>query len=173
MLQTGQAVVTEVQSSGLVQTAQAIATQVGESGLKETALAAATKVEESGLKETLQAAATKVEESGVEETARAAITQALISPDQIPPDVPIFAGERSAFVGSPQNISYFVKGEVKAVLEFYQTQMPLNGWTKVDYGSVVTEAAASLYFEKAGRKATIIITAVPVFRQTSVVITLD
>jgi hypothetical protein len=59
------------------------------------------------------------------------------------------------------------------VLEFYLTQMPQNGWAKVDYGTVVTDTAANLNFEKDGRKAAIVITAVPFLNQTTVVITLQ
>lgn len=173
LLQTGQAVVTEAQVGSLVQTAQAIATQVDESGVKETMQAAATKVEESGAQETIQAAATQIDESGLQETAQAVITQVILSPDQAPPDIPLFEGEKNAFVGSPQLISYFVNADLKPVLDFYQTQMPLNGWMKVDYGTVVTDVSATLYYEKEGRKATVVITVVPILNQTTVVITLE
>lgn len=173
LIQTGQAVITEVGSSGLPQTAQAVATQVAAGGLERTIQAVATEIDESGVPATLQAAVTEVVEGGLPQTAQAAITQVVLSPENVPEDIPLFYGEKSAFVGTPQTISYFVSADFNEVLTFYQGQMPDKGWTKVDYGTVITSSSAELHYEKAGRKATIVITRVPVLNQTTIVITLQ
>jgi uncharacterized protein YqgV (UPF0045/DUF77 family) len=171
---TAQSVSTAVEGGReLLSTGQAIVTQVDETGFKETLQAAATKVGESGLKETVEAAVTQIEDTGLRETVQAMATDIFISPEDVPPDVPIMAGEKSAFVGSPQAISYFVKSDFAGVLAFYQQEMPARGWSKIDYGTTITDTTAELFYEKPGRKATIVITEVPVVNQVTVVITLE
>jgi hypothetical protein len=171
---TAQSVGTAVESGReLIGTGQAIATQVDETGFKETLQAAATKVGESGLKETVEAAVTQIEDSGLRETVQAMATDIFISPEDVPPDIPIMAGEKSAFVGSPQAISYFVNTDFASVLAFYQQEMPAQGWGKIDYGTTITDSTAELFYEKPGQKATVVITEVPVINQVTVVITLE
>lgn len=157
----------------LLDTVQAIATQVDVSGVKVTLLAAATEVGESGFKETLQAISTQVEDSDFRETVQAAATQIFIPPEDIPEDIPVMDGEKNAFVGSSQAISYFIDADVGLVLEFYQREMPARGWSKIDYGTMVTDVSAELHYEKEDRKATVVISEVPVLGQVTVVITIE
>lgn len=171
---TAQSVGTVVEGGReLLGTGQAIATQVDETGFKRTLQAAATRVGESGLKETVEAAVTQIEDSGLRETVQAMATDIFISPEDVPPDIPIMAGEKSAFVGSQQAISYFVKSDFVSVLAFYQQEMPARGWSKIDYGTTITDSTAELHYEKPGQKATVVITEVPVVDQVTVVITLE
>jgi len=171
---TAQSVGTAVEDGReLLGTGQAIVTQVDESGIKETLQAAATQVGESGLKETVAAAATQIEDAGLRETIQAMATEIFISPEDVPADVPLMAGEKSAFVGSSQAISYFVKTDFASVLAFYQQEMLARGWSKIDYGTTITETTAELFYEKAGRKATVVIAEVPILDQVTVVITLE
>ena len=59
------------------------------------------------------------------------------------------------------------------MLDFYQREMVVNGWTKVESESNVVEHLATLNFQKGGRKATVIITEIPVINQTTVVVTIQ
>ncbi len=189
LIDTAQAVGTQVEQSGLPQTAQAVATQVVESGLPQTAqamitqangvnvpgtaLAVITKVNNENLPATAEAEVTQANLGGLPATAEAFVTEVYTSPDQVPQDIPIMEGDRSAFIGSPGAISYFIKADFSAVLKYYQQEMLARGWTKIDYGTTVTDTTAELHYQKANRKATIILTAVPFLNQTTVVINLE
>jgi hypothetical protein len=171
---TAQSVGTVVEGGReLLGTGQAIATQADESGIIETLQAAATKVGESGLQETVQAAATQIEDAGLRETVQAMATDIFIAPEDVPADIPVIAGEKSDFVGSPQAISYFVKTDFNSVLSFYQQEMPARGWSKIDYGTTITDTSAELFYEKGGRRVTVFIAEVPIVNQVAVVITLE
>ncbi|MBN1148106.1 MAG: hypothetical protein JXA78_12680 [Anaerolineales bacterium] len=174
MKATAQTVGTAVEGGReLLGTGQALATQVQESGAKQTVQAAATKVGESGVKETVQSAATQIDASGAVETVQAKATEFIISEQDVPADIPVMQGEKSTFVGSPQAISYFVNADFLAVLGFYQQEMPARGWSKIDYGTTITDSTAELFYEKDGRKATVVIALVPVMNQVAVVITIE
>ena len=155
-----------------VETIQGIATEFDESGIISTGEALATEIDESGLQETALAVATDIGESGIPETAQAFATDIVIDPGDVPADIPIFEGEKEAFVGSDQVISYFVKAEFQDVLNYYQSEMPARGWTAVDTGTVVTDSTANLIFKKDGREVTIVIGEVPFVGQVTVVISL-
>lgn len=171
---TAEGVATRVeQGRGLFGTGQALATQVGESGFVETAQALATQVGESGLRETAQAYATQFEDSGYLQTAQAISTQFSLSPDNVPPDIPLYEGEKNAFVASPLAVSYFTAAEFEPVLTFYQREMLARGWIPVVRGTVVTENTAELNYEKEGRTALVVITTIPYINQTTVVISLQ
>ena len=94
-------------------------------------------------------------------------------PGQLPEDIPIMGGEKSAFVGSNQAISYLVDADFSTVVEFYEDEMAYWGWNRVAYGTRLTDAYAELPYEKEGRKAIVVIATVPFVDQTSVVITLE
>jgi hypothetical protein len=174
MKATAETVGTAVESGReLMGTGQALATQVGETGAKETLQALATKADESGIKETVQAAATQFEDSGVVETMQAKATEFHISEEDVPADIPVMQGEKSTFVGSPQAISYFIDADFNPVLAYYQQEMPARGWSKIDYGTTITSSTAELFYEKDGRKATVVIAQVPVMGQVGVVITIE
>jgi hypothetical protein len=171
---TAEGVATRVeQGRGMLGTGQALATQVGESGYVETAQALATQVGESGLKETAQAYATQFEDSGYLETAQAVSTQFSLSPENVPSDIPLYEGEKNAFVASPQVVSYFIDADFDKVLAFYQREMPARGWIPVERGTVVTENTAELNYEKDGRTAMVVITTIPYINQTTIVISLQ
>lgn len=155
-----------------VETMQGIATDFDESGIISTGQAIATDIDESGLQETAVAVATDIGESGIPETAQAFATDIVVQPEDVPADIPIFEGDKEAFVGSEQVISYFVKAEFQAVLNYYQNEMPARGWRKVDTGTIVTDTTATLIFEKDGREVTIVIGEIPFVGQVTVVINL-
>jgi hypothetical protein len=133
---------------------------------------------------TIQSAITEMAptiESAITEiapTLEAVQTQVYTSPEQAPADIPIMPGETSAFVGSPQAISYVTKAEFSKVVDFYKAEMPNKGWKSVDSGTGPSAAVpgmsnAELHFEKDTRKATVVITEIPFVGQTTVVINLE
>ncbi len=163
MVSTGKAVATDI---------GALATQIMPAGIEETAQALVTEMDQSGIIETAQSAITEnIPEMG--ETAQAFTTEVYTSPEEAPADIPIIAGETSAFIGSPKAVSYFVSLDLKDVLDFYKREMPNNGWQQLTAQGFTNENMAELHFEKGGRKAVLVITQVPFVGQTTVVITIE
>jgi len=163
MVSTGQAVATEF---------GALATQIIPAGIEETAQALVTEIDQSGIIETAQAAITeKAPELG--ETVQALSTEVYTSPEEAPADIPIVTGETNAFFGSPQAISYLVSLDLKDVLDFYQREMPINGWQQLTDQGFSNETMAEIHFVKGGRKAILLATQLPFVGQTSVAITIE
>ena len=156
-----------------IETVQGIATQIDESGLVETGQAMATKVDESGLSETAQALVTEVDESGIAETVQAMATELVVQPGDVPADVPIWEGNKTAFVGSDQVISYSTNDSFQELLNFYEREMIARGWTKIQLGTVISDTSADLHYEKDGRKVNVIIQKLPIVNMVSVVINFE
>ena len=181
---TVRAITTQVGGSGLIQTAQALATQADESGLLATAQTFATQ-QGPGLLATAQAFATDqgpglvqtvlavATQKGPEVlgTAQAYITQSAQS--GAPQDIPIIEGSREMYFTSPELVSYTISVPYAQAVEFYKNQMPLNGWTKVERDWVESEATANLQFEKADRRASVILTTSAGGAKTIVLITIE
>ncbi len=109
-------------------------------------------------------------------TLEALTTQMYTSPEQAPADIPIVPGDTSAFVGSPQAISYVTTADFNKVVDFYKTEMPNKGWKSVDTGPSVAAPGlsnAEMHFEKDTRKVTVVITEIPFVGQTTVVINIE
>lgn len=87
-----------------------------------------------------------------------------------PEDVPIMEGGME-MMASEGMIAYTIDKNYQEVVDYYEREMPINGWVKVE-GSV-EESYAQLVFEKADRKATIDITGIPFIDQTSVTIMVE
>lgn len=165
---TGRAIATQVLGSELVQTAQALATREGP-GLLATAQAFATE-EGPELQETIQAFATQ-EGPGLEGTARALATQLAVN-GQAPDDIPTIPGEKENFFASEQLISYLTPLGFQEAVDFYEQQMPVYGWMKVDATSFTIGDTAVLNYEKSDRAAAITITANPGTSQAFVIISI-
>lgn len=159
MVGTGQAFATDL--SGF-------ATEIIPGGVVETAQAMITQVEQSGIVETAQSAITEQAP-----TIQAFVTEVYIDPEKAPSDIPVMEGEKSAFVGTPSAVSYFINVEMAKVVNFYKQEMPAKGWTFIQSDSTEDETTAELKFQKGGRKATVMITEVPFVGQTTVVITIE
>jgi len=188
ILSTGRAVATQVLGSGLAKTAQAFVTEQGpglmataqtfatEQGpsLMATAQAFATEQGPSiagtaealitqqgpGLQQTLEAFTTE-QGPGLVATAEAMATSISGgSGEQLPEDLPFVSGERQNLISNSGFISYETSQDFKSVLDFYQKQMPLKGWT-ANGQAIITSDAAVLNYEKANRKVTITITKSP------------
>jgi hypothetical protein len=173
LMATGEGVATRVAESGLVQTAQAVSTQVAQSGLDETAQALATQLETRGvegtaramltqqlpgLAETAQAVATN-QGPGLVQTAQAMATQLAASLGQRPEDIPVVEGEKQDFNASDSFVTYSTPLAIAEVLNFYKAEMPDQGWTKIEGGSIETDQSAILNYDKPDRKASIVLSA--------------
>jgi len=136
--------------------------------MAETAQAMITQVEESGVIETAQSAITEQAP-----TIQAFVTEVYMDPEKAPPDIPVMEGEKSAFIGTPSAVSYFINTEVAQVVDFYKKEMPVQGWTFLEADSTESDLNTELHFQKGGRKAIVMITEVPFVGQTTIVITIE
>jgi hypothetical protein len=162
-----------------VGTGKAVATNIGElatqmipAGIEETAQAVATKFEESGIVETAQSAITE-QVPEIKDTVQAISTEVYTSPEDAPEDIPIMEGERSAFVGTSQSVTYTINAEFKDVVAFYKQQMPVKGWQQSGSGNSSSESLEQMKWEKGGREASVLITQIPFVGQTIVTITIE
>jgi hypothetical protein len=137
----------------LVTQAKSLATEVEESGVVKTSMAYATE-EGSQLLATLEAVATTGIEFG-----------------DAPPDIPIIALEDIVnFVGTNQLVSYTARLNLAQVVDFYQREMPANGWEPSAEGNSQTKTSVVLRFVKPNKSATITITVNPLDNNSAVVI---
>jgi hypothetical protein len=162
--------VTDIGGSGLLETAQALATGVGDSGFLSTAQAFATE-QGPELMATLQAFATE-QGPGLLETAQAMGTAAAPLLGEAPADIPIVPGELENLVSTSLLVTYGTTLDARQVVDFYNTEMLANGWTKSneeDLGDAIT----LLTFEKAGRMASVTVTSNTMTSKTMVVIAIQ
>lgn len=170
--ETVQAAATGISESGVKETVQAVATGISESGAKQTVEALATQLAESGAEKTLQALATSIDENGYKETLQAKVTELPSLSGEKPQDIPLVADVEDVLASSDL-VSYTSGLAFQLVLDFYQREMAVNGWVKVESESKIYENLATLNFLKGGRKATVVITALPVINRTTVVVTIQ
>lgn len=169
----------------LIGTARAIGTQVLGEGLGETAQALATQFDDSGMLETAQAFATQ-EGPSLLSTAMAVVTQqapGAIATFQIfvtesaqatpIPDIPLIDGNREMYFQSNDIISYMTSLPYDQALDFYKTQMPAAGWTKVDKDTFETGLAANLRFEKDSQQVSVTISQAPGGNNTLILIVIE
>lgn len=168
MLGTARAMVTQVGGSQMLKTAQAVATEVGESGFLQTAIAVATEERPSAIG-TAKAFVTQ-EGPGLKETAQVAMTQVAGSLDEPPQDIPLVSGDRENFLGTNFMVTYMTTMSFQEVLDFYKSEMPAKGWTKVTQGTVETQDTAALNYEKDNRKAAVTLNVNPLDKKTIVLI---
>ena len=200
LLETGKAVVTQVQGNELVQTAEAFATQQGPS-LKKTIDTFATeqgpKVQGTiqafatqqgpGLQETIQAFVTQ-QGPGLEETINALVTQGgpellgtgqalatqvAASAGNLPGDIPLVEGDKQNLFTSDSLISYFTALDLNTVKEFYMKEMQANGWTYVNSESPIENEVIVLNFEKPDRTASVTLSINPLDKHTVVLIAIQ
>jgi hypothetical protein len=166
LLSTGQAVVTQFQNNEMVQTAMAMATEQGPAMIA-TLQAFATN-EGPGLLETAQALGTQ--NPGALETA-----QALASPiagGEAPPDIPLVEDNPANLTTTNQFVSYTTSLSLLAVREFYEVELPANGWTQ---GQVLLDASENVIitYTKPGRQATLNLARLSGSSETVVMIVVD
>lgn len=171
---TGEALATSVESGReMLGTGQAIVTQIDESGIKETMQAVATDIGESGIKETVQAVATDIDESGIKETAQAVVTDLPSLSGEKPADIPVLSDGVSDMIASQDMVSYLTSGTFQQAVDFYEREMLVNGWSRINKDSQIIENLATLTFEKSGRRALVTITQIPFINQVTVLITIE
>ena len=73
-----------------------------------------------------------------------------------PDGIPIIE-PNSDFVTSKTHVEFIVQKTIKEAADFYDKEMPVNGWTKVAAESKVETDLTTLVFTKDNRKATITI----------------
>ena len=165
------AVATDVQTGrNILGTAEAIVTDVGGSGFLSTAQALATE-QGPELMATLQAYATD-QGPGLMETAQSMGTAVAPMLGEAPTDIPIIQGEAENLVSTSFLVTYETALESKQVIDFYNTEMVANGWTKVKE-ETLGDAITLLTFEKTGRSAVVTITNNSLTGKTMVVIAIQ
>ena len=170
ILGTARAIVTDVGGSGLLETAKALATGVGDSGFLSTAQAFATE-QGPELMATLQAFATE-QGPGLMETAQAMGTAAAPLLGEAPEDIPFVQGELENLVSTRLLVTYGTAIDSQLVVDFYNTEMVANGWTKVSE-EALGDAITLLTFEKPGRLASVTVTSNTLTQKTMVVIAIQ
>ncbi len=152
------------QGNSLLQTARAVETE--HPGILETVEALGTQA--APLLGTLQAVGT--DNPGLVQTAQALIKDKLPT-GQPPEDIPIYNREQAQdFFGSSQYIFYTSPSAYAQVLNFYQVEMPHNGWQYVETGSHLYANAAELKFTKDNHLTTINLSLNPLNNTTVVLI---
>ena len=169
LLGTARAMATQVGGAGMIGTIQALATEADESGLLATAQAFAT-AEGPGLMETVLAVATR-QGPEILSTAQSYITQ--IAPGAAPPDIPVLDGDKELFFQSNALVSYVIALPLDQVADYYKTQMPANGWTKVDEETFESPVAKSLVYEKPDRRASVVLSLSPGEGKSVILITIE
>jgi len=64
-------------------------------------------------------------------------------------------------IGSADSFSVITDQDFKEVLAFYQNEMEAQGWSKVDYGTRITEGDAELHYAKDDTNLTVILARIP------------
>lgn len=166
LIETGQAIVTNIEGSGVGQTALALATGFQESGLLKTAQSVAT---EKGpeLLQTVQYFASQ------QVPILKGTAQAIATRYPSPSDFPVMEGEKSSFQSSPDYVSYRIDAKLQDVVEYYKNEMPNSGWDPIISASVINENGALIHYEKHDRKAVLAINIDPDTNYTIVQITIQ
>lgn len=150
----------------VIGTAESIATEILESDLVKTSQAMITEVSGSGMIETIQAEITE----GIPDLDQSIVTKIASGFDEAPPDIPLVGGEEEGFIGTKDMVSYLTVTDFDSVVDFYKNEMPANGWTLSDDGTIEMDFLVQLNYEKPDRKASVSITKNPIDNKTVVAI---
>jgi len=152
VIATVQSAATEVMGSSLAQTLEVVATEQGP-GVIATAQAFATR-SGPGAIETVQAFATQGI-PGLIATGEAMGTAYANSNQPPPDDIPIVNGTTENLFATDGTVSYFTPMDFQSVLNYYQQEMPVNGWEANPDNTILTADVAVLQYDKIGKHATI------------------
>ena len=64
-------------------------------------------------------------------------------------------------IGSAEAFSVISDQDFRGVLDFYQAELEAQGWSKVDYGTRITEGDAELHYRKDDMNLTVILARIP------------
>ena len=168
LLTTAQSLATEIDGGEILATVEALATGINPGELLETVEAAATGFNPDDMLATANAIGTQAVSQGGDPlaTAQAAATQTDLSGGEPPEDIPLVEGDKDNFFASSFAVSYGTSLDFDTVLQFYQEEMPANGWDENTDASVISDIAAVLIYNKTDRSATVTISALPGLTQT-------
>jgi hypothetical protein len=77
-------------------------------------------------------------------------------------DVPMPVGaDLATLIGNAGSFSVIADQEFKDVLDFYQGELVARGWSKVDYGTRITEGDAELHYRKDETNLVVILARIP------------
>jgi len=93
--------------------------------------------------------------------------------DEIPPDIPVVDDISEMLFGSKDIVSYTTPMSMDSVISFYQNEMTEFDWEPKEDGTVVTDEAAVLQFEKPGRDAIVTLSVNPQDGYTYVMVTIQ
>ncbi len=172
LLTTAQSLATDIDGGEILSTVEALATEVVPGDMLATVQAAATGFDPEDMLATADALGTQAASQGGDQlaTAQALATQA---GGEAPDDIPLVDGEKSDLFTSPFVVSYATSLDLASVTEFYQVEMPANGWDFDEETSVISDFASVLMYRKTDRTATVTITPIPGMAQTIVQILLQ
>jgi hypothetical protein len=120
---------------------------------------------------TMQAFATD-QVPGLLETVQAVGTSAAPMLGQAPVDIPFVQGELENLISTSLLVTYGTTHDSELVVDFYNSEMLANGWTKVNEEQL-GNAITLLTFEKPGRLASVTVTSNSVTSKTMVVIAIQ
>ena len=155
---------------GMGQTAESVATEIEGLATDVNIDDLATKIDLGSIATEVGDIATQIEDSGALETMQAQMTALPTMLGEKPEDIPVMEGETLGVVSTAKFVTYVIKASFQDVVDFYASQMPANGWTKVEVESETGGEYARLVYEKDGRKAIVNIAVIPFMDQTSVAI---
>ena len=152
---------------GLQQTAMTMLTDIPIEGLEETAIAVMTEIPAEDLMKTAESFATILPGGeGIMETAEAefGIIPGFGNGDgpgdmvgNPPPDIPVMEDNQNLF--ATRDLVTYTSGKSFAdTIEFYQTQMPANGWVFQEDQSIESDNTSILSFEKPDRSVLLSVT---------------
>lgn len=167
---TAQSAATQV--GAIVTNASGIATTVGESGILKTAAAFATE-QGPALQGTGQALMTQAAESGLLETAQVAATEG-VEFGKAPDDIPVVSADLvTNFFGSVDLVTYNTSLKIEEVIDFYNNEMIVAGWTALPEMTDEAARPAVLFFTKPERTARVTLTRNPLDNSTIVFILIE
>ena len=88
---------------------------------------------------------------------------------ETPTDIPILEDPKDILVESDAFISFLTTQDYESVIDFYNEQMPLNGWAQIE-NNILNENSFLSIYEKDNRETTITINLNPIDNNTAVMI---
>lgn len=145
-IETAQAIITEIPVDEMMQTAQALATEMPIEDMLGTVegLASEMPVSPEDLLQTASAGGLPLPGTGNENK-------------DLPQDIPIVGERNDDLFSSKGLVNYTTSLDLNTVLDFYQSEMPTNGWQPTENEPIINPQTSVLYFEKPQRTAMITI----------------
>jgi hypothetical protein len=146
----------------IIETGQVFAAKVNQYGVGQTAQAAVLNLSDSGMVKTVQFVATSNGPDLLETVAHftsdkipliQATAEAVATKNPDSSDIPIPSGRKEEFDLDGMATAFSTNSEIGEVIAFYEKEMPLNGWKRLDSISRVGSNRALIHFRKGERLA--------------------